>query len=183
MPREPEVAALLALMLLHDSRRAARTDADGELVLLDRQDRSLWDRERIAEGLELVASARRAGPRPYVVQASIAAEHSRAERAEDTDWERIVRLYAWLAELDPSPVIELNRAVAVAMADGPGGRARARRRDRGPRRLRALPRRARRPAAAARAPGGGRPHTSGRRSSRRTRSSALPRAAHGGVAR
>jgi RNA polymerase sigma-70 factor (ECF subfamily) len=119
MPTDPEVAALLALMLLHDSRRGARTDADGELVLLDRQDRSLWDRERIAEGLELVEEARRAGPRPYVVQSSIAAEHSRAERAEDTDWERIVRLYAWLAELDPSPVIELNRAVAVAMADGP----------------------------------------------------------------
>jgi RNA polymerase sigma-70 factor (ECF subfamily) len=119
MPTEPEVAALLALMLLHDSRRAARTDADGELVLLDLQDRSLWDRERIAEGLALVDEARRAGPRPYVVQASIVAEHSRAERPEDTDWERIVRLYAWLAELDPSPVIELNRAVAVAMADGP----------------------------------------------------------------
>ena len=119
MPTEPEVAALLALMLLHDSRRGARTDGDGELVLLDRQDRSLWDRERIAEGLELVEGARRAGPRPYIVQASIAAEHSRAERAEETDWERIVRLYAWLAELDPSPVIELNRAVAVAMADGP----------------------------------------------------------------
>jgi RNA polymerase sigma-70 factor (ECF subfamily) len=119
MPREPEVAALLALMLLHDSRRAARTNAAGELVLLDDQDRSLWDRKRIAEGLALVGFARQYGPRPYVVQAAIAAEHSRAEGAADTDWARIVRLYSWLAELDGSPVVELNRAVAVAMTDGP----------------------------------------------------------------
>ncbi len=119
VPREPEVSALLALMLLHDSRRQARTDAAGRMVLLDEQDRSLWDHDQIAEGLALVDEARRAGPRPYVIQASIAAEHSRAERPTATDWPRIVRLYAWLAELDPSPVIELNRAVAVAMADGP----------------------------------------------------------------
>jgi RNA polymerase sigma-70 factor (ECF subfamily) len=119
MPREPEVAALLALMLLHDSRREARTDAAGDLVLLSDQDRTLWDAEQIAEGLALIDAARRAGPRPYVVQAAIAAEHSRAADAAATDWGRIVRLYAWLAELDPSPVIELNRAVAVAMADGP----------------------------------------------------------------
>jgi RNA polymerase sigma-70 factor (ECF subfamily) len=119
MPREPEVTALLALMLLHDSRREARTDAAGELVVLDEQDRSLWDAEQIAEGLALAAEARRAGPRPYVIQAAIAAEHSKAERAEDTDWSRIVRLYGWLVEVDPSPVIELNRAVAVAMAEGP----------------------------------------------------------------
>jgi RNA polymerase sigma-70 factor (ECF subfamily) len=113
------VAALLALMLLHDSRRDARTDAGGELVLLSDQDRNLWDAEEIAEGLALADVARRAGPSPYVIQAAIAAEHSRAADATATDWERIVRLYAWLAELDPSPVIELNRAVAVAMADGP----------------------------------------------------------------
>ncbi len=119
MPREPEVTALLALMLLHDSRRAARTDAAGDLVLLDQQDRSRWDREEIAEGLALVAEARAAGPRPYTIQAAIAAEHSRPERAAETDWPRIARLYSWLAAIDPSPVIELNRAVAVAMVDGP----------------------------------------------------------------
>jgi RNA polymerase sigma-70 factor, ECF subfamily len=118
MPRESEVTALLALMLLHDSRREARTDAAGELVLLDEQDRALWDAEQIAEGLALAAEARGAGPRRYVIQAAIAAEHSRAPRASATDWSRIVRLYGWLAELDPSPVIELNRAVAVAMAEG-----------------------------------------------------------------
>ncbi len=119
LPREPEVIALLALMLLVDSRREARTDARGRLVLLDHQDRSLWDAEQIAEGLALAEEARRSGPSPYVIQASIAAEHSRAGRAEDTDWARIVRLYAWLAAISPSPVVELNRAVAVAMAEGP----------------------------------------------------------------
>jgi RNA polymerase sigma-70 factor, ECF subfamily len=119
MPREPEVTALLALMLLIDSRRAARTDARGGLVLLDEQDRSLWDRAQIAEGLQLVAEARASGPSPYVIEAAIAAEHSRAPTAAKTDWPRIVRLYEWLAEVAPSPVIELNRAVAVAMVDGP----------------------------------------------------------------
>jgi RNA polymerase sigma-70 factor (ECF subfamily) len=119
MPREPEVAGLLALMLLHDSRRAARTDAAGELVLLEDQDRSLWDSVEIAEGLALTERARAWGPRPYVLQALIAAEHARARVAADTDWERIARLYSWLAELSPSPVIELNRAVAEAMAQGP----------------------------------------------------------------
>ncbi|MET0824755.1 MAG: RNA polymerase sigma factor [Solirubrobacterales bacterium] len=119
MPGRPEVIALLALMLLHDSRRAARTGVDGELVLLADQDRSLWDAERIGEGLKLAEAARAWGPRPYVLEALIAAEHARAPTAADTDWERIVRLYAWLAELNPSPVVELNRAVAVAMARGP----------------------------------------------------------------
>jgi len=119
MPREPEAKALLALMLLHDSRRAARTGPGGDLILLADQDRSRWDREQIAEGLELARRARALGPRPYVLQALIAAEHARAPTAGDTDWELIARLYAWLAELSPSPVIALNRAVAVAMARGP----------------------------------------------------------------
>jgi RNA polymerase sigma-70 factor (ECF subfamily) len=119
MPRDAEAMALLALMLLHDSRRPARTDPEGRLVLLDDQDRTLWDRAKIEEGLALAERAAAAGPRPYVIQALIAAEHSRAARADDTDWPRIVRLYAWLAEVAPSPVVELNRAVAVAMADGP----------------------------------------------------------------
>ncbi len=119
MPREPEVTALLALMLLTDARRPARTDAAGELVLLSDQDRSLWDAARITEGLELAERARAAGPSPYVLQALIAAEHARAADPADTDWDRIVHLYGWLAELGPSPVVELNRAVAVAMAEGP----------------------------------------------------------------
>ncbi len=119
MPAEPEVNALLALMLLHDSRRAARIDAGGRMVLLDDQDRGRWDRAKIDEGLELAASAAASGPRPYVVQALIAAEHSRGASPGETDWPRIVRLYDWLSVLAPSPVVELNRAVAVAMADGP----------------------------------------------------------------
>ena len=110
--------------------RPARTDADGELVLLADQDRSLWDASGSTRAWRSCRGAPRRGPRPYVVQAAIAAEHARAPTAADTDWARIVRLYAWLAELDPSPVVELNRAVAVAMADGPGGRAGADRRDR-----------------------------------------------------
>jgi RNA polymerase sigma-70 factor, ECF subfamily len=119
MPGEPEVSALLALMLLTDARRGARTDAAGELVLLADQDRSLWDSERISEGLELASRARAFGPSPYVIQAAIAAEHARADDPADTDWPRIVRLYGWLAEVAPSPVVELNRAVAVAMATDP----------------------------------------------------------------
>ena len=119
MPNEPEAKGLLALLLLTDARRPARTDAEGEMVLLADQDRSLWDRERIAEGLRVYAAARTSGPSPYVVQAAIAAEHARADGAADTNWPRIVSLYGWLAELTPSPVVELNRAVAVAMADGP----------------------------------------------------------------
>jgi RNA polymerase sigma-70 factor (ECF subfamily) len=111
--------ALLALMLLHNSRRDARIDAEGRLVLLADQERSLWDRGAIEEGLALARLASAAGPRPYTLEALIAAEHSRASTAEETDWDRIARLYAWLAEISPSPVVELNRAVAVAMAAGP----------------------------------------------------------------
>ncbi len=127
MPREREVLGLAALMLLQDSRRAARVDADGELVLLADQDRSLWDRDQIAEGVELASRAlgRRNArgvpmpPGPYALQAAIAARHAIAARAEDTDWAAILRLYDWLALVQPSPVVELNRAVALAIAEGP----------------------------------------------------------------
>ncbi len=117
---EPEVMGLLALMLLHESRRAARTSPAGELVLLDDQDRSLWNREQIAEGSALVEralSSSRFGP--YTLQAAIAAVHAEAPNAAATDWAQIVGLYDVLARADPSPVVELNRAVAVAMRDGP----------------------------------------------------------------
>ncbi len=117
---EPEVAGLLALTLLHESRRAARTSPAGELVLLDDQDRSLWNREQIAEGVALVEhalSSRRFGP--YTIQAAIAAVHAEAPHPAATDWGRIVGFYDVLARVDPSPVVELNRAVAVAMRDGP----------------------------------------------------------------
>ena len=117
---EPEAMGLLALMLLHDSRRAARTSPGGELILLKDQDRSLWNRDQIAEGSALVEralSSRRFGP--YTLQAAIAAVHARAATAEATDWAEIVALYDVLARADPSPVVELNRAVAVAMRDGP----------------------------------------------------------------
>ena len=117
---EPEALGLLALMLLHESRRAARTSPSGELILLDDQDRSLWNREQIAEGTRLVEralSSRRVGP--YAIQAAIAAVHAEAPTAAATDWAEIVGLYDVLARADPSPVIELNRAVAVAMRDGP----------------------------------------------------------------
>jgi len=117
---EPEAMGLLALMLLHDSRRAARTSPGGELILLNDQDRSLWNRDQIAEGSALVEralSSRRFGP--YTLQAAIAAVHARAATAEATDWAEIVALYDVLARADPSPVVELNRAVAVAMRDGP----------------------------------------------------------------
>jgi RNA polymerase sigma-70 factor, ECF subfamily len=117
---EPEALGLLALMLLQDSRRAARTSADGELILLAEQDRSLWDRERIAEGAALLERAISSGPiGPYALQAAIAAAHAQAPTAEATDWGRIVGLYDLLARADPSPVIQLNRAAAVAMRDGP----------------------------------------------------------------
>jgi len=119
MPREPEAKGLLALMLLTDARRTARVDAGGELAPLEQQDRSLWDRERIAEGLELSERAAAAGPRPYAIQARIAAAHASAASAAETDWARIVRLYEWLALAAPGPVVELNRAAAVAMAAGP----------------------------------------------------------------
>jgi RNA polymerase sigma-70 factor (ECF subfamily) len=117
---EPEVMGLLALMLLQDSRRAARTSPAGEVVLLDEQDRSLWNRGQIAEGLALVEqalSSRRFGP--CTLQAAIAAVHAEAPSAAETDWAQIVGLYNVLARADSSPVVELNRAVAVAMRDGP----------------------------------------------------------------
>jgi RNA polymerase sigma-70 factor, ECF subfamily len=117
---EPEAVGLLALMLLHESRRAARTSPSGELILLDDQDRSLWNREQIAEGMQLVERAlkvRRAGP--YAIQAAIAAVHAGAASAAATDWNEIVGLYDALLQAAPSPVIELNRAVALAMRDGP----------------------------------------------------------------
>ena len=120
MPHEPEVQGLVALMLLQDSRRDARVDGQGELVLLEDQDRSLWDRGEIEAGLQLVRRAARfVPPGPYTLQAAIAAEHARAASASETDWARIRRLYDWLAFVEPSPVVELNRAVAVAMAEGP----------------------------------------------------------------
>jgi RNA polymerase sigma-70 factor (ECF subfamily) len=117
---EPEARGLLALMLLQESRRAARTSPSGELILLDDQDRSLWDRDQIAEGtriVEQVLTSRRFGP--YTIQAAIAAVHAGASEAAATDWTEIVGLYDVLARSDASPVIELNRAVAVAMRDGP----------------------------------------------------------------
>ena len=117
---EPEAVGLLALMLLHESRRAARSTPDGELVLLADQDRTLWDRALIAEGISLVEralSSRRFGP--YTLQAAIAAVHAEAATADATDWAQIVGLYDVLARADPSPVIELNRAAAIAMRDGP----------------------------------------------------------------
>jgi predicted RNA polymerase sigma factor len=120
MPDEPEVLGLLALMLLHDSRRHARYTEAGDLVLLEAQDRTRWDRAQIAEGLGLLRRAQRFGMRgPYQLQAEIAAEHARADSADRTDWLRIVRLYHELHEVVPSPVVALNQAVAVAVADGP----------------------------------------------------------------
>jgi len=117
---EPEVMGLLALMLLHESRRAARASPTGDLILLEDQDRSLWSREMIAEGTALVERAlatRRIGP--YTLQAAISAVHAEAPDAAATDWNQIVGLYDVLARVEPSPVVELNRAVAVAMRDGP----------------------------------------------------------------
>ncbi|MFI6392647.1 RNA polymerase sigma factor [Nonomuraea sp. NPDC050540] len=112
---EPEARSLLALMLLHDARRATRVDEAGVLVTLERQDRSLWDRSKITEGLRLLPGT----PGPYQLQAAIAARHATAPSVEATDWPEIVRLYDDLLELVPAPVVRLNRAVAVAMADGP----------------------------------------------------------------
>jgi len=117
VPNEPETAGLLALMLLQHARRDARTDDAGDLVLLEDQDRSRWDHAMIDEGLALLEERAPAGP--YRVQAAIAACHAAAPRAEDTDWPQIASLYGRLLELQPSPVVALNRAVAVAMADGP----------------------------------------------------------------
>jgi RNA polymerase sigma-70 factor, ECF subfamily len=115
----PEASGLLALMLLHDARRGSRTDAAGDIVVLEEQDRSRWNQRQIAEALPLVAEALRRAPGPYVLQAAIAAEHCRAPRPEDTNWRRILQLYDLIAKLRPSPVVSLNRAVAVAMVDGP----------------------------------------------------------------
>jgi RNA polymerase sigma-70 factor (ECF subfamily) len=117
---EPEVLGLLSLMLLQESRRAARTSPAGELILLENQDRSLWNREQIAEGVALLEKAlksRRFGP--YTLQAAIAAVHAEAESAAATDWRQIVSLYNQLVRIQPSPVVQLNRAVAIAMRDGP----------------------------------------------------------------
>ena len=117
---EPEALGLLALMLLHESRRAARTSSDGDLILLEDQDRSRWNREQITEGVALVEQAlasRRFGP--YTLQAAIAALHAEAPSASATDWAQIVGLYDVLMRAEPSPVVALNRAVAVAMRDGP----------------------------------------------------------------
>jgi RNA polymerase sigma-70 factor, ECF subfamily len=117
---EPEAVGLLALMLLHEARRSSRTTPSGEMILLEDQDRSVWDREKIEEGVELVERAlasRRFGP--YTLQASIAAVHAEASSSSATDWTQIVGLYDVLLRADPSPVIELNRAAAIAMRDGP----------------------------------------------------------------
>jgi len=120
MPDEPEAIGLLALMLLHDARREARMDSDGGLVLLDEQDRGQWDRREIEEGTALLERAlRMQRPGPYQLQAAIAAVHDEAPTAAATDWRQIAGLYTRLVELAPSPVVELNRAVAVAMVDGP----------------------------------------------------------------
>jgi RNA polymerase sigma-70 factor, ECF subfamily len=120
LPDEPEVGGLLALLLLHDARRAARVDATGELVPLEDQDRSRWDASQIAEGTRLLEAALQRGrPGPYQVQAAIAACHATAAEAADTDWAQIAALYGQLARLVPSAVVRLNRAVAVGMRDGP----------------------------------------------------------------
>lgn len=117
-PQPREATALLALMLLHDSRRDARLDEAGDLVVLEEQDRQRWDARQIAEALPLVDEALRGEPGPFALQAAIAAEHCKAARPADTDWVRIVRIYDLLEGQQPSPVVSLNRAVAVAMADG-----------------------------------------------------------------
>jgi RNA polymerase sigma-70 factor (ECF subfamily) len=120
LPAEHEAKGLLALMLLHDARRATRVDDEGIIVLLEDQDRSRWDRAKIEEGAALVPAAMRGRPLgPYAVQAAIAALHVEAPAAKDTDWRQIAALYGVLYAIHPSPVIALNRAVAVAMADGP----------------------------------------------------------------
>jgi RNA polymerase sigma-70 factor (ECF subfamily) len=114
-----EVTSVLALMLLHDSRRNARVDAAGDLIILDEQDRSQWDQAQIQEALALLAEPSAQERGPFAIEAAIAAAHGRARRKEDTDWGEIGRLYALLEQTSPSPVITLNRAVAVAMTDGP----------------------------------------------------------------
>src|SRR5439155_22962875 len=118
-PPPAEATALVALMLLHDSRRPARLDQAGDLVLLEEQDRRRWDQRQIAEALPLALEALRGGPGPFALQAAIAAQHCQAARAEDTNWHEILRLYDLLERVQPSPIVSLNRAVAVAMVDGP----------------------------------------------------------------
>src|SRR5205085_8767403 len=120
-PRRGEIKGVLALMLLHDSRRAGRETAGGDIVLLEEQDRSLWDFCQISEGLKLVEEALQMPGRPqsYAVQAAIAALHARAPNYQDTDWPQIAGLYEVLLRISPSPVIELNHAAAVSMVDGP----------------------------------------------------------------
>jgi RNA polymerase sigma-70 factor, ECF subfamily len=121
MPQPPaEATALVALMLLHDARRKARIDDAGDIIVLEDQDRSRWDQGQIAEALPLVEEAFRSAPGPFALQAAIAAVHCRAARSEDTDWRQIVRLYDFLELAQPSPIVSLNRAVAVAMAESPG---------------------------------------------------------------
>jgi RNA polymerase sigma factor (sigma-70 family) len=120
LPDDPEVAGLLALMLLTEARRQARADPSGELIPLAQQDRSLWDRDLIAEGLELIAAASSKGPvGEYLVQAQIAALHDQARRTEDTNWDEIAGLYGLLERMTGNPMVSLNRAIAVAMVDGP----------------------------------------------------------------
>ena len=119
VPVPAEATGLLALMLLHDSRRGARQDVDGDLVLLEQQDRTQWDKNQIGEALPLVEEALRGGRGPFALQAAIAALHCQAARAEDTDWRQIVQLYDVLLDVHPSPVVALNRAAAIGMAEGP----------------------------------------------------------------
>ena len=121
LPERGEIRGLLALMLLHDARRAGRKTAAGDVVLLEEQDRTLWDPHQIGEGLQLVEDALRSPgpPQPYAVQAAIAALHARAPNYQDTDWPQIAGLYEVLLRIAPSPVIELNHAAAISMVDGP----------------------------------------------------------------
>jgi RNA polymerase sigma-70 factor, ECF subfamily len=120
LPSRPEPKALLALLLLHDARREARTDAHGDLVVLEEQDRTRWDRPQIEDGIGHLSAALGMGATgPYAIQAAIAALHARAERPEDTDWPQIAALYEALLRALPSPVVELNHAVAVSMVEGP----------------------------------------------------------------
>jgi RNA polymerase sigma-70 factor (ECF subfamily) len=117
---EPEAIGLLALILLHESRRIARTDANGDVIPLEQQDRSLWDRERIREGTDLVVRSLQSGRFGfYTLQAAIASVHAAAASVEATDWAQVVRLYDMLLERAPTPVVELNRGIAVAMRDSP----------------------------------------------------------------
>jgi RNA polymerase sigma-70 factor (ECF subfamily) len=121
MPQPPpEATALVALMLLHDARREARTDDAGDIVVLEEQDRTRWNQKQIAEALPLVDDSFRGRPGAFALQAAIAAVHCQAARAKDTDWPQVVRLYDLLERVQPSPIVSLNRAVAVAMAEGPG---------------------------------------------------------------